>query len=232
MENDFVLALRSALPDLTPEQEARFCRYYELLTEWNEKMNLTALKGHEDTAQKHFADSVPKEALALLKPGAKVIDVGTGAGFPGVPVLILRPDLEMTLLDSLNKRLIFLEEVLKELGLKATLLHARAEDAGRREDCRGKFDFALSRAVAALPVLTELTLPLLKQGGKAICYKGPAAGEEVAAAKRALDLLKGKSTIISADAPWGERRLVVIEKTAPTPKAYPRKAGTPSKNPL
>ena len=195
-------------------------------------MNLTALKGHEDTAQKHFADSVPKEALSLLKPGAKVIDVGTGAGFPGVPVLILRPDLKMTLLDSLNKRLIFLEEVLKELGLDAALLHARAEDAGRREDCRGKFDFALSRAVAPLPVLTELTLPLLKQGGKAICYKGPAAEEEVAAAKRALDLLKGKATILSADAPWGERRLVVIEKTAPTPKAYPRKAGTPSKNPL
>jgi len=232
MEETFVTALRSALPNLTPEQEARFCRYYELLTEWNEKMNLTALKGHEDTAQKHFADSVPQAALALLKPDAKVIDVGTGAGFPGVPVLILRPDLKMTLLDSLNKRLIFLEEVLKELGLDATLLHARAEDAGRREDCRGKFDFALSRAVAPLPVLTELTLPLLKQGGKAICYKGPAAEEEVAAAKRALDLLKGKATILCADAPWGERRLVVIEKTAPTPKTYPRKAGTPSKNPL
>ena len=232
MEELFASALASALPGLTPEQAARFTRYYELLMEWNEKMNLTALKGHEDTAQKHFADSVPAQALALIKPNARVIDVGTGAGFPGVPVLILRPELKMTLLDSLNKRLIFLAEVLKELGLEAELLHARAEDAGRTAACRGQYDIALSRAVAPLPVLTELTLPLLKQGGRAICYKGPAAQEEVAASKRALTLLNGKAEILSADAPWGERRLVIIEKTGPTPKTYPRKAGTPSKSPL
>lgn len=232
MEESFVTALSAALPGLTAEQTARFCRYYELLTEWNEKMNLTALKGHEDTAQKHFADSVPPAALGLLEQDANVIDVGTGAGFPGIPVLILRPDLKMTLLDSLNKRLIFLEEVLRELGMNAVLLHSRAEDAGRRAEYRGKFDFALSRAVAPLPTLAELTLPLLKQGGKAVCYKGPAAAEEIAAAARALSLLHGKAEILSADAPWGERRLVVLEKTAPTPKAYPRKAGTPSKNPL
>ena len=218
--------------ELTPQQLEQFDLYAKLLVEWNEKMNLTAITQPRDIVIKHFLDSILALKAVELPQGASLVDVGSGAGFPSVPMLILRPDLKMTLLDSLNKRLIFLEEVLKELDLDATLLHARAEDAGRREDCRGKFDFALSRAVAPLPVLTELTLPLLKQGGKAICYKGPAAEEEVAAAKRALDLLRGKATILSADAPWGERRLVVIEKTAPTPKAYPRKAGTPSKNPL
>mgnify|MGYP002732454028 CR=1 FL=1 len=227
--------LAEAMPGLTQEQTARFVRYYELLVEWNARVNLTAITDAHDVAQKHFADSVlPLLPLCagLLPPHARCVDVGTGAGFPGVPLMIMRPDLNMTLLDSLNKRLVFLDTLLKELGMSAELVHARAEDAGRDPLRRERYDIALARAVAGTAALAEWTLPLLKVRGKALLYKGPKAEEELSSAAGALRLLHGEGRVIRCDAPWGERHITVLTKTAPTPKAYPRKAGTAVKNPL
>lgn len=216
---------------LTAQQCDRFLRYHALLVEWNEKMNLTAITEAQEVFEKHFADSLI--AAAHIKPGAKVIDVGTGAGFPGVPLLILRPDIELTLLDSLKKRLTFLDAVCRELGLQAELVHARAEDGGRRPELRDRFDCAVSRAVAALPVLTELVMPFVKPGGLGLCYKGPALKEEAEQSDRALKALCSRlKAVESVTLPWGERTVAVLQKTAATPRAYPRKAGTPAKQPL
>lgn len=216
-------------PELTEEQLGRFERYYELLLEWNARMNLTAITRKEDVASKHFIDSLAAEPY--LAENAKVIDVGTGAGFPGVPLLIVRPDLKLTLLDGLNKRILFLEAVLQELGLTAKCVHMRAEDAGQDTLYRGKFDAALTRAVSALPVIAELTLPLVKVGGISVAYKGDAA-EELKNSRDALHLLHAEAEAADVSAGYGARTLVVLRKTAPTPKAYPRKAGTPAKKPL
>ena len=150
-------------PDLTDKQLGQFETYYEMLADWNTRINLTAITDPDGVAKKHFLDSLA--AAPYLKQGASMADVGTGAGFPGLPLLILRPDLTVTLIDSLQKRLVFLEAVLKELKLKAELVHARAEDAGQNPMYRERFDVALTRAVSALPVLCELTLPLVKVGG-------------------------------------------------------------------
>ena len=227
--SEFSEILRAVLPDLQEAAYARFEIYYQRLTEKNAVMNLTAVTEPEAVAKKHFADSLA--ATEYLPEGAKVIDVGTGAGFPGVPLLIVRPDLQITLADSLQKRLLFLEELLKELNLTAEIVHGRAEDLGRDVKYREKFDFALSRAVASLPVLLELTTPFVRVGGTAIAYKGKAA-EEIAAAKSAAFLLHVKLGEKAIPSDIGERSLVFAEKTAPTPKLYPRKAGTPGKKPL
>ncbi|MEG1524477.1 MAG: 16S rRNA (guanine(527)-N(7))-methyltransferase RsmG [Clostridia bacterium] len=215
--------------DLTTEQLEQFQIYFEMLVDWNTRMNLTGITKPEEVAKKHFADSLA--ALPLIGNNASVIDVGTGAGFPGIPLLIANPSLKMTLLDGLNKRILFLEAVLDKLGLTAACIHMRAEDAGRSPRYRERFDVATTRAVASLPVLTELTVPLLKVGGKSIAYKGFAA-EELIASKGALHLLHAAAERIEIPADYGERTLVVITKKEPTPKAYPRKAGTPEKNPL
>ncbi len=221
--------IRRAIPNIPEEACDKFVAYYALLIDWNARMNLTAITAPEDVAKKHFADSLA--ALPLLHNGAKVVDVGTGAGFPGIPLLILRPDLKMTLVDSLQKRVTFLETVQKELNLSAECVHARAEDFGRLPTYRGKFDFAVSRAVANLSVLLELTVPLLKVGGKSICYKGDAT-EELNMAKGALHLLHASAETVSVEADYGARSLIVCTKNAPTPNLYPRKAGTPAKKPL
>ncbi|MDO4492278.1 MAG: 16S rRNA (guanine(527)-N(7))-methyltransferase RsmG [Clostridia bacterium] len=223
--------LHALRPDLTDVQLERFQKYYELLVDWNTRMNLTAITEAREVAEKHFADSLA--AAAYISDGAHCVDVGTGAGFPGVPLMILRDDITVTLLDGLNKRLIFLETVLRELGLtdRATLLHARAEDAGRDPKHRGKYDIALTRAVANLSVLMELTVPLLKVGGKSICYKGDAE-QEVAGAKGACHLLHASVDTADVPAEYGKRTLVFVTKNEPTPKTYPRKAGTPAKKPL
>jgi len=216
---------------LSDEQCAQFLRYHELLVEWNEKMNLTAITEAEEVFTKHFADSLI--AAAHIKPHARVIDVGTGAGFPGVPLAILRPDIELTLLDSLNKRLTFLDAVCREIGVKAELVHARAEDGGRKPELRDGFDCAVSRAVAALPVLTELVMPFVKAGGLGLCYKGPALQQEAEQSQRALKALCCRvKQVDPVSLPWGERTVAVLQKTAATPRAYPRKAGTPAKQPL
>ena len=221
--------LKKALPQADETALDRFEIYHRLLGEWNEKMNLTAITDPVAVAEKHFADSLA--ALPYLKPGMKVVDVGTGAGFPGVPLLIMEPGLELTLADSLQKRLTFLDALLKELGLKAALVHGRAEDLGQNKLYREQFDAALSRAVANLPVLLELTTPFVRVGGTAIAYKGDAA-EELESAKTAAFLLHVKLRSVDLDSNLGKRCLIFADKIAPTPRSYPRKAGTPSKKPL
>ena len=221
--------LKKALPQADETALDRFEIYHRLLSEWNEKMNLTAITDPVAVAEKHFADSLA--ALPYLKPGMKVVDVGTGAGFPGVPLLIMEPGLELTLADSLQKRLTFLDALLKELGLKAALVHGRAEDLGQNKLYREQFDAALSRAVANLPVLLELTTPFVRVGGTAIAYKGD-ADQELESAKTAAFLLHVKLRGVDLASPLGKRCLIFADKIAPTPRSYPRKAGTPSKKPL
>ena len=221
--------LKKALPQADETALDRFEIYHRLLSEWNEKMNLTAITDPVAVAEKHFADSLA--ALPYLKPSMKVVDVGTGAGFPGVPLLILEPRLQLTLADSLQKRLTFLDALLNELGLTAALVHGRAEDLGQNKLYREQFDAALSRAVANLPVLLELTTPFVRVGGTAIAYKGDAA-EELESAKTAAFLLHVKLRGVDLASPLGRRCLIFADKIAPTPRSYPRKAGTPSKKPL
>lgn len=222
--------LQEKLPQLSAIQREQLALYFTLLVKGNEKMNLTAITSPEEAADKHFVDSLL--ALPYLPQGARCIDVGTGAGFPGIPLLIARPDLQMTLLDSLNKRVQFLKETLSVLGLRAACIHARAEDAAKGAPHREAYDIALSRAVAPLNVLLEWTSPFLRVGGVSICYKGKSAPEEAAAAGNAAKLLNCGLRIEAFSMPYGERALVLAKKIAPTPKAYPRKAGEASKKPL
>lgn len=214
----------------------RFEAFHAILDEYNQKMDLTAVLDEDERIDRHDLDSAAPLAKGLLTPQAKVIDVGTGAGFPGMPLLILRPDLEMTFLDALNKRILFLQDALSRLGLRAQTLHARAEDAAKMAAHREMYDAAVSRAVASAAVLQELTLPFVKTGGLAIAWKGPGVQDEMVAAKRAAFVLGGTVRGV-VDAPVPRRDdwahcLLLTDKTGKTPKAYPRKAGTPSKKPL
>ncbi len=225
-------AILSLIPGANGEQANKFIKYYELLIEWNEKMNLTAITDEREVAEKHFADSLlPME---LIPQNARCIDVGTGAGFPGVPLMIMRQDITVTLLDSLNKRLVFLNEVIRALELegRAKTLHMRSEDAGRAAAHRDAYDVALSRAVANARVLAEWTAPFVKKGGLSIMYKGAAAKEEAEAARNAMNRLCLEAQLIEYPCAWGERYVIAAKKLAPTPKAYPRKAGMAAKNPL
>ena len=214
----------------------RFEAFHAILDEYNQKMDLTAVLDEDERIDRHDLDSAAPLAKGLLLPNAKIIDVGTGAGFPGMPLLILRPDLEMTFLDALNKRILFLQDALSRLGLKATTLHARAEDAARMAEHREMYDAAVSRAVASAAVLQELTLPFVKTGGTAIAWKGPGVQDELVAAKRAAFVLGGTVRgVVPAPVPRREdwaHCLMVTDKTGKTPKTYPRKAGTPNKKPL
>ncbi len=221
--------LKQMIPNLTEEACDKFVAYYDLLIDWNTRMNLTAITGPEEVVKKHFYDSLA--ALPYLPDGAKIADVGTGAGFPAIPLLIMNPTLKITLVDSLQKRITFLEEVLKTLQLSAECVHARAEDFGRDPKYRGQFDATVSRAVASLPVLLELTVPLLRVGGKAYCYKGDVS-EELKTAKSALHLLHCTAETVPLESDYGARTLVICTKNAPTPSTYPRKAGLPAKKPL
>ncbi|MBQ6859966.1 MAG: 16S rRNA (guanine(527)-N(7))-methyltransferase RsmG [Clostridia bacterium] len=214
----------------------RFEAFHAILDEYNQKMDLTAVLDEDERIDRHDLDSAAPLARGLLAPQAKVIDVGTGAGFPGMPLLILRPDLQMTFLDALNKRILFLEDALSRLGLRAQTLHARAEDAAKMPQHREMYDAAVSRAVASAAVLQELTLPFVRQGGLAIAWKGPGVQDELVAAKRAAFVLGGTVRGV-VDAPVPRRDdwahcLLLTDKTGKTPKAYPRKAGTPNKKPL
>ena len=223
--------------EVTPTLAERLDIYARLLVEWNGKMNLTAITDPTGIVVKHFTDSLL--AAPLLPTDAfTLIDVGTGAGFPGVPLALLREDCALTLLDSLNKRLVFLEAVCRELGLAATLIHARAEEGGQRADLRERFDVATARAVAALPTLCEYCLPFVKVGGRFLALKGPDAEREQEAATRAVALLGGevaqKATFtLAADTvePM-ERQLIRIDKTRHTPPTYPRPSAKIAKRPL
>lgn len=213
----------------------RFARYYELLVEGNTRMNLTAVLEPGEAVDRHFLDCLAPVAQGLLPEGAKVVDVGTGAGFPGLPLLIARPDLKLTLVDALNKRLGFIQGVLDELGLQAEIVHMRAEDFSRKPEYREQYDIAAARAVAAVSPLMEYLLPCVRRGGFALCWKGPDISQEAEAARKAIFLLGGKARQpIGYEIPgrdW-QHNLFIVDKVSNTPKTYPRKAGTPSKSPL
>ena len=219
---------------MTPAQAEQFQAYMELLLDWNEKINLTSITEPEQVVEKHFLDSLTLLDWKNLKQGAKVIDVGTGAGFPGIPLKIMRPDIELTLLDGTQKRLNFLGEVCRGLKLQAHLVHKRAEEAGRDKTMRERFDLATARAVAALPTLAEYCLPLIKMKGHFIAMKGPGAAEELKEAANALEILgSGEPEVLSRTLPGGEERnLVVCRKLRFTPRDYPRHGGTIAKHPL
>lgn len=212
-----------------------FYRYYELLTEWNEKINLTAITEEDQVAVLHFLDCI-KGTEDIVKDNMSVIDVGTGAGFPGLPIKINNPNLNLTLVDSLNKRINFLDEVIGELGIEDVVtIHSRAEELGRDTKHREKYDVCVSRAVANLTTLCELCLPFVKKGGLFVSLKGPKAHEEAEQAKKAISLLGGRLREIKEyDLPDGDinHNVVIIEKISQTPTKYPRKAPKPSKEPL
>lgn len=219
---------------LDEQAEQRFDRYAQLLVEWNEKMNLTAITEPEAITVRHFLDSVSLLTAVELPQGASLIDVGTGAGFPAVPLKIVRNDLNVTLLDSLQKRLNFLDEVSTALSLPMKTVHARAEEGGRQKALREQFDVATARAVAALPVLAEYCLPYVKVGGCFVAMKGPDCAEEIAAAKNAIGQLGSKieSTREETLEDGSGRTLIVIRKMKETPAAYPRQSAKISKKPL
>ena len=231
-----ILAARGAEAQLsfTEEQLAQFTRYYELLVETNKVMNLTAITEPEEVAVKHMVDSLLAYEDGMQ--GKTLVDVGTGAGFPGVPLKIYCPSLRVTLVDSLGKRLRFLQQVIDELGLKGIRCeHLRAEDAGRSKKYREQYDYVTARAVARLSVLSEYCLPLAKKGGQFIALKGSRFAEEIEEGEAAVKILGGK--IISAEPvklPGLDdgRAIIKIAKIKATPAQYPRKAGTPEKQPL
>ncbi len=222
--------------NLTDFQIQQFLTYYEMLIEWNEVMNLTAITNYDDVMKKHFIDSISLVKAYDVSQEKSVIDVGTGAGFPGLALKIAFPNLKITLLDSLNKRIQFLNEVIKKLNLSdVETIHGRAEDFARPEKLREQFDLCVSRAVANLSVLSEYCLPFVKVGGQFISYKSEKVLEEMERAEKAISLLGGKiKNQVEFELPDSDiyRNLFVIEKNKNTPKKYPRKAGLPSKEPL
>ena len=216
------------------EQAEQFFEYMNLLIEWNEKMNLTAITEPTEIIEKHFIDSLT--ILNKIDNNQKVVDVGTGAGFPGIPLSIMNPTLKITLVDSLNKRLIFLQEVVAKLNLKnIEIVHARAEEFGQNKKYRENFDIATSRAVANLSTLSEYLIPLVKVGGKVISMKASEAQEEINQAQKAIDVLGGKiNKIEEFNLPQSDigRTIIIIDKQKHTPGRYPRKPGTPTKEPI
>ncbi len=221
---------------LTQAQQDAFSRYNELLLAWNEKINLTTITDPQEVAVKHVIDSLSCYDKAYFPPAAAVIDVGTGAGFPGLPLKIFRPEIRLTLLDSLNKRLNFLSEVVERLGLTGVdIVHARAEDAGRMNDRRDRYHVATSRAVARLNVLAELCLPFVAPGGYFIALKGAQYREEIDEATRAIATLGAQVAEVRPVRLPGiddSRAVIYIRKVSPTPAAYPRRPGMPEKKPL
>lgn len=222
--------------DFNEKKYQQFMRYKDLIKEWNEKINLTAIKEDEDIVKKHFIDSMKVFKFDGLKDAKNVIDIGTGGGFPGIPMKIMKPEINIVLLDSLNKRIKFLNEVIKDLELKnISAIHGRAEDFAQEHQYREKFDVAVSRAVANLTVLSEYCIPYIKVGGFFVAMKGPAAEEEIKCSQNAIRKLGGriehieKVQIEDSDL---KHNLIIISKISGTHRQYPRKAGIVSKNPL
>ena len=213
---------------LTENQYEQFQKYFELLAEWNEKMNLTAITDESGVALKHFADSLSLLNFVDIPQNSSLADVGTGAGFPGVVLKIARPDIKLTLIDSLNKRLVFLGEVCAQLGIEAELIHSRAENGARDEKLRESFDFAVSRAVARMNVLSECCLPYVKVGGAFCAMKGAQANEEFKESLNAINTLGGKlenKYFFELPENGGERAIAVVRKVKNTPQKYPRQSG-------
>lgn len=221
---------------LTDQQKFQFERYFELLVEWNEKINLTAITEKEEVYLKHFYDSIAPILQGLIEnQEIKLLDIGAGAGFPSLPMKILYPQLDVTIIDSLNKRINFLQLLAEELNLEGVhFYHGRAEDFAQDKHFRAQFDIVTARAVARMQVLSELTIPYLKVGGKLLALKASNAPEELTEAKNALNLLFSKvEDNISYTLPNGDPRYItVVEKKKETPNKYPRKAGIPNKRPL
>lgn len=221
---------------LSEKQLEQFQCYYERLIEKNKVMNLTAITEYEEVVDKHFVDSILLGSVKELSGKKRVIDVGTGAGFPGIPLKIVYPELEITLLDSLNKRVKFLNEVIEELGLTGIqAVHSRAEDLAQDAAYRQQYDICVSRAVANLSTLSEYCIPFVKQGGYFISYKSTQIEEELKQAKKAVQVLGGTLEQVETVQIPGttiERQFVMIRKTGTTPKKFPRKAGTASKTPI
>ncbi len=211
-----------------------FSTYCTLLQEWNEKMNLTAIVDDEGIAVKHFADSLLPLTMYELPHNPRLIDVGTGAGFPSIPMKLIRRDIELTLLDSLEKRLGFLRHVCGKLGIDAATVHLRAEEAGRNPSHREKYDVATSRAVASMSLLAEYCLPLVKPGGVLLALKGSSGEDEVSTARNAIALCGGKvEDVLKYNLPGGDpRTLVIIKKVSQTPTKYPRSSSQISKKSL
>jgi 16S rRNA (guanine527-N7)-methyltransferase len=217
-------------------QIEKFLIYYELLVEWNSFMNLTAITGFNDVCMKHFIDSISLCKCIDCNGELELIDIGTGAGFPGIPLKIVFPNLKITLLDSLGKRVKFLNEVIKKLGLSdITAIHGRAEDFAKPDELREKFDVCVSRAVANLSTLSEYCLPYVKSGGYFVAYKSEKINEEVKSADKAINILGGViDEQVELTLPGSDlyRNLVRVKKIKSTPNKYPRKSGIPSKEPL
>lgn len=220
--------------EINDNQIDKFYKYMEVLLEWNQKINLTAITDCEEIILKHFVDSLTIEKY--IEKGSYLVDVGTGAGFPAIPLKIVREDVKVVLLDSLNKRIMFLNEVINELDLKnIEAVHSRVEEFGRNKKYREKFDVATSRAVANLSTLSEYMIPLVKVNGKCICMKGKDIEQELQDAKNAINVLGGKVVdkvefqLLDNDI---NRNVILVSKVKVTPSKYPRKPGTPSKEPI
>ena len=231
---DFVQRLKDFNIKINDEQIKKFMNYMNLLLEWNEKINLTAITQPEEVKLKHFVDSLT--VLKYINDDDKVIDIGTGAGFPGIPLKIMNENTKITLLDSLNKRINFLNIVIETLNLRnIQAIHGRAEEIARNKLYREKYDVAVSRAVANLSTLTEYMLPFVKVGGKCICMKGANVNEELERAQNAIKELGGEIERVDNFYLFdndNERNIIVIKKVKETSSKYPRKAGMPSKEPL
>ncbi len=222
--------------DLSQVQIEKFIKYKELLKEWNEKINITAITEDDEIDIKHFLDSLTPVTTKLFENNIKVIDIGTGGGFPGLPLKIYNEGLKVTLLDSLNKRIVFLNEVIKALELSdIEAVHGRAEELGRKAEYREKYDISISRAVASLNTLSEYCIPFVKVGGYFISMKGPDVEEELKEAEKGIKLLGGRIVKVEAiKIPQSDiiHSLIIIEKIKETPTKYPRAGGKPKKNPL
>ena len=230
----FLNELKNIDVELSEKQLDQFRMYYEMLVEKNKVMNLTGITEWEEVLEKHFLDSISLIRVYNPRQNISVIDMGTGAGFPGVPLKIAFPELRVTLADSLNKRVLFLQEVIDALELKdIEAIHGRAEDLARDKKYREQYDLSVSRAVANLSTLTEYCLPFVKIGGQFVSYKSGEVDAEVAESKSAVFLLGGKvKEVVKFELGESGRSFIVIDKVNGTPKTYPRKAGTPSKKPL
>lgn len=235
-EQQFIVALKEKGIELTEKQIAQFRQYFELLVEWNEKMNLTAITDLEGVYLKHFYDSISASFYFDFTKVTTVCDVGAGAGFPSLPIKICFPHLHITIVDSLNKRITFLNHLSEQLGLEnVQFVHARAEEFGQNPKYREKFDVVTARAVARLSVLSELCVPLAKEGGYFVALKAAAGPEELKDAKKAITTLGTSlkeefSFLLPVEE--SERSLYVFDKVKSTPKKYPRKPGVPNKSPI